>query len=94
MKTLILTAILLINLNKWAHAIDWTEHPYDKASHIAIGSVISCAVTYKTKKPLYGFLSGLLIGAVKEATDKNWDNGDFASWGVGGAIGTICIKLK
>jgi len=76
-----------------AHAVDWEEHPYDKMSHIAIGGVISCAVTAKTDNKLYGFLSAVLVGAVKESTDKNWDNGDFASWGVGGAVGTICIKF-
>lgn len=40
-----------------------------------------------------GLLSGLVVGTIKEATDKNFDNADLASWGVGGAIGMICIKF-
>ena len=76
-----------------ASAVDWEEHPYDKVSHIAIGGAISCAVTAKTDNKLYGFLAALGVGAIKEATDKNWDHGDFASWGVGGAVGTLCIRF-
>jgi hypothetical protein len=76
-----------------AYGADWSEHPYDVYSHIALGGVISCAVTAKTERPLYGVLSGLVAGAVKEATDDRFDGVDFASWGVGGAVGMICIKF-
>lgn len=85
--------LILLLLSFPVYAVDWAEHPYDKISHIAIGGAISCAVTAKTDNKLYGVLSALVVGAVKEATDKNWDNADFASWGVGGAIGTLCIKF-
>lgn len=86
-------AYLLAVLPCLSHAVDWKEHPYDKISHVAIGGVISCALTAKTDNKLYGFLAALGVGAIKEATDKNWDTGDFASWGVGGAVGTLCIRF-
>ena len=92
MKLTLLISILLAS--SLANAdIDWKENPYDKISHIAIGGAISCAVTATTDNKWYGFLAALGVGAIKEATDKNWDNADFASWGVGGAIGTVCIKF-
>jgi hypothetical protein len=76
-----------------AYGADWSEHPYDLYGHIAIGAVVSCAVTAKTERPLYGVLSAVVAGAVKEATDDRFDGVDFASWGVGGAVGMICIKF-
>jgi hypothetical protein len=85
--------LLLLLMVSPAYGVDWAEHPYDKLSHVAIGGAISCAVTAKTDNKLYGFLAALGVGAIKEATDKNWDNGDFASWGVGGAVGTLCIRF-
>jgi len=86
-------AIFLLLASFNAHAVDWDEHPYDKYSHIAIGGAISCAVTAKTDNKWYGFLSALVVGALKEASDKNFDKADFASWGVGGAVGMVCINF-
>jgi hypothetical protein len=74
-------------------AVDWKQHPYDKISHIAIGGALSCGVTAYTKKPLYGVLAAVLVGTVKEITDKNFDKADLASWGVGGAVGALCFKF-
>ena len=92
MKTLL--AIILASLSTKATAgVDWNEHPYDKAAHIALGSALSCAVTSYTDNPWYGFLASFAVGAIKESTDQNFDSGDLASWGVGGAIGAICIKF-
>ena len=75
-----------------AAAVDWEEHPYDKISHVAIGGALSCAVSAHTDKPWLGFLAAVVVGTVKEATDQNFDGGDLASWGAGGAIGSLCWK--
>ncbi len=92
MKTLL--AALILSLSSPSNAgVDWTEHPYDKAAHITLGTALSCAVTTYTDNPWYGFLAAFAAGTIKEATDKNFDMGDLASWGVGGAIGSICIKF-
>lgn len=91
LKALALAAALFATS---AHAVDWKEHPYDKLSHVAIGGALSCAVTQYTKKPLYGVLSALAVGLVKESVvDENFDRADMASWGAGGLVGAICIKF-
>jgi hypothetical protein len=92
MKQLLITSLLLLSTQAQAD-IDWSQNPYDKATHIAIGGLASCAVTKYTDNPFLGFLTGTIIGIVKESTDKNFDNADLASWAVGGAIGTICINF-
>jgi hypothetical protein len=48
--------LLLLLMVSPAYGVDWKEHPYDKLSHVAIGGVISCAVTAGTDNKLYGFL--------------------------------------
>ncbi len=90
MKTL-LTLLLTLSIN--AHAVDWNEEPYDKVAHISLGTTLSCLVTTQTDNMWYGFLSAFAVGLIKESTDKNFDTGDLASWGVGGAIGSLCIKF-
>ena len=77
-----------------AHAVDWKESPYDKAAHIAIGGAVSCAVSRVTGNKFYGLLTALAIGTAKELSDDNFDGGDFASWGVGGAAGMLCWDWK
>ena len=86
-------AILLLSISLNAQAVDWSQNPYDKATHIAIGSALSCAVTKATDNMWLGLLSGLVVGTIKEATDKNFDNADLASWAVGGGIGMVCINF-
>jgi hypothetical protein len=73
--------------------VDWKEHPYDKATHIAIGGALSCAISAKTDKPWLGVLAALLVGTAKEATDTNFDKADLASWGAGGALGALCVRF-
>jgi hypothetical protein len=86
-------AYLLMLVPCLSHAVDWKEHPYDKISHVAGGGLISCAVTYFTEKPWLGVLSALVVGALKEHHDDRFDRADLASWGVGGAVGTLCIRF-
>jgi hypothetical protein len=87
----LLPLLLLISLP--AYAVDWEQHPYDKVSHVVGGAAISCGVTWATKKPLLGAFAGLLAGAIKEKHDDRFDRADLASWGVGGLVGTLCIKF-
>lgn len=89
---LLLAALLAVSMNH-ARAVEWTSHPYDKMAHATLGSMLSCAVTHSTKNPYYGILSALAVGTIKEISDKNFDNADLASWGLGGVIGVVCIKF-
>ncbi len=86
-------AIPLLLLALPAQAVDWKESPYDDISHVAGGLVISCAVGKATRNPVYGVLAALAVGAVKEATDQNFDGKDLAGWGVGGAVGVLCLRF-
>jgi hypothetical protein len=87
-------AYLLMIVPCLSHAVDWKEHPYDKISHVVIGGALSCAVTAKTDNPWLGALSSILVGAIKEGViDDNFNRADLASWGVGGAVGTLCIRF-
>ena len=76
-----------------AQAVDWDTHPYDKMAHMAVGIPVSCLVTNYTKNPWYGILASTALGVVKESTDKHFDNGDLASWMVGGLVGSICFQF-
>jgi len=86
----LIIAVFFFLISLPAKATDWDQHPYDKYTHIAIGGAISCAVTAKTDNRFYGFISALTVGILKEVSDKNFNNKDAASWGVGGVIGTFC----
>lgn len=88
---LILAAALMTATN--VDAVNLHEHPYDKGAHLAVGAVVSCAVTAATEEPLYGFLAGVLVGYAKERYDPVFDNADWTATGIGGAIGTLCINF-
>ena len=91
MIRILLAIILLLPLATLA--VDWKEHPYDKLTHIAIGGALSCAVSAKTNNRWLGALSAVIVGTVKEAViDDRFDRADLASWGAGGALGTLCWK--
>lgn len=93
MKTM-LALVMLFTVEHVRADIDWKQNPYDKATHIAIGGALSCAVTHWTENPFLGFLAATVVGLVKEsAIDMNFSSADAASWAVGGAVGMICIQF-
>lgn len=68
-------------------ADDWTGQ--DKAKHFAAGAVIASVITVVTVKPLVGFATGCLAGAVKEARDRVASGKDFAVTCLGAALGAV-----
>lgn len=75
-----------------AAAVDWHQHPYDKAAHVALGGALSFGVAQHFDKPLAGVVAATVAGAIKESTDRNFDTGDLASWIVGGLAGAAISK--
>lgn len=75
-----------------AAAVDWHQHPYDKAAHIAIGGSLSFAVSQHFDIPLAGVAAATAAGTIKESMDKNFDAGDLASWVVGGLVGAAISR--
>ena len=91
---LLASLLLLFSINSHAGDIDWSQNPYDKASHIAIGGVLSCAIGAATKNPWWGLLAATTVGLLKESVyDQNFDKADAVSWAVGGAVGMICVEF-
>lgn len=91
MKKVIL-ALALAAATSPAAAVDWHKHPADKAAHVALGSALSFGVSQHFDSPLAGVAAATAAGVIKESTDLNFDNGDLASWFVGGLVGAALSK--
>ncbi len=100
MKKLILSILLLSTLNAtdW-NRFDDPDRPWlkqrDNAGHILINAAISGGVTIlarqyglnKTEAFFVGIGTGILLGFIKEKSDKNFSGSDMGSWAAGAALG-------
>ncbi len=70
---------------------------FDKREHAAAGAAVAAAWSFHTRDPWQGFAAGVLVGALKEATDAagggvcSWQ--DFAATAAGAAIGATGAGL-
>ena len=106
MKKIILSIILssIIMADNYWDATDYK--PYfkqrDNQAHIAVSVVASSIATYyankhglsKTESWFIGFGTAVLIGTIKELSDKNFSKDDLSSYAVGGAIGSSIIVWR
>lgn len=65
----------------------------DDAIHVGVGIATSAIVYKLTDSKALAFITPILIGTIKELTDKNFDAKDIAGYGVGSVVTQIVIRF-
>lgn len=77
---LILLSALSGNAMAWGYG-PLARDPYDKASHAIAGMAIRKAIG--DEHPILGAAAAILVGYLKEKSDKHFDTMDLAAWSAG-----------
>lgn len=88
MKLIMVLLLTLISGNAMAWGYGpLAQEPYDKASHAIAGMAIRKAIG--DDHPVLGAATALLVGYLKEKSDKHFDAMDLAAWSAG-----VHLELK
>lgn len=107
MKRLLLLLLLTSSLFAESYWDKDDDKPYfqqrDNLAHIGVATLASYLISdyviryhsfTKTEAWFMGFVSSILIGTIKEMTDKNFDIDDLSGYAVGGAVGSSIVIYR